>query len=259
MGAAMGKSQSPPDPTDAGEWIGYVRERLTTEQLDFLRSQFEASDVAAGFAMGSGSRLSKRATARLEELWRRWCLDVLATRVELRPGGRAILQHPGAGYRVEIQWVYDHRSRQARIASIHVVADQYLVTGPRLRRMEALPPGDREELRRENWMFWPLKYPLYIDRYLAALNLHLAPRFGRGGSRFLSRLPRRRPKAGQPLDPDFYRRVLSVYEELKAQGHRNPATVIARRMGWNPATVRSYVRRGRRYLGERGGGDGKEG
>lgn len=85
-------------------------------------------------------------------------------------------------------------------------------------------------------------------RYWAALRLALEE----AGTPFVRRMPRKRPKAGQPLDLDFYRRVRDAHDELQRRGHPSPGAELARRMKENPATVRGWLLRARRHLGEKG-------
>jgi hypothetical protein len=60
--------------------------------------------------------------------------------------------------------------------------------------------------------------------------------------------PTQRPEPGRPLDPVFYQELLGAFDGLVAEGWRDPAAEFARRMDENPATVRSWLRRGRKYL-----------
>jgi hypothetical protein len=257
-----------PDPRDAQAWDRHVRSLVSEEQIELLKRHFRGSQVAVLFEAGARSGrtgpLSKAAERRLDLLWRAWCLDVLRIELDVQPGGRAVLRHPVDPYRVEIQWMYDDKAEQpsqrGKITGLKVVTDQggWLVTGPELRGTDTLTEEQRNELEQENWIGWPLKHPPDVEQFIAALNVRLPPKFGGDlSSRFFTTLPRRRPQAGQPLDPDFYRRVLAVFDELTKRGARDPAAQIAERMGEKPSTVRSWLRRGRSYIGAKGEAHGK--
>lgn len=67
------------------------------------------------------------------------------------------------------------------------------------------------------------------------------------------RVPSARPRPGRPsggsMDHlEFYQRLIDTFNQLLAEGHPAPAREIAKRMGEPPATVRSWLRRGRVYL-----------
>jgi len=74
----------------------------------------------------------------------------------------------------------------------------------------------------------------------------------RNPSRTFGRPPVARPAPGQPLNPDFYRRLLAAYDKLVAEGKKRPALELAAHMDVNHSTLKSWLSRGRKYL-EQGG------
>lgn len=152
-----------------------------------------------------------------------WLQRVLKTEVELKPAGRAILREPDKPFKVEVQFVLDPEWAGPGIQLIQVVPDQ---------------PMDDSALA---------SMDLDLVAYLAALEL----RFERGPQGSFPRAPRRRPAPGKPLDARFYRVLLDRYELLLQESYRDPAKELARRMGEKHSTVKSWLARGRRYLGER--------
>jgi hypothetical protein len=64
-----------------------------------------------------------------------------------------------------------------------------------------------------------------------------------------ARLPAR-PRPGEPRDLGFYRQLLSEYEDLVRAASPAPARELANRRGINHSTLKSYLKRGRRYLTE---------
>jgi hypothetical protein len=211
-------------------WRRYLRRHgIRAAQVRYLEQWFETSDEGLDAAHGRWDRGEPEWvwTVRLRE----WILDVLAIEVEHKPGGRSVLRAPDppegmeiyAPYRVEIRWAYDPDAARARPFEVRVIADEYL------EERSAVPKG----IEKYFLAFW-----LTSDREPP------------------ERLPRRRPAAGKPLETDFYTRVLGQYNALKLQGHKAPAAELARRMGENPSTVKSWLRRGRKYLeGGNGGAD----
>lgn len=146
-----------------------------------------------------------------------WALRALRTDVEMRANGLALLRHSEDGFTVQIEWLWDHENKTHKPSKLHVVAD------------EELRIGDCADL----------------EDYFAAFFVHAASR-----SFPKVRAPRKRPDAGKPLDPDFYRRLLQNYDQLVAEGYRAPAAELARRLGENRSTVKSWLHRGRKYLGK---------
>jgi hypothetical protein len=130
------------------------------------------------------------------------------------------VEEVGLGFRVELQFEYVPEERAHAVSATHVIGEE---KGP--------------NLGVDLWAYYTA-----FRLYAAA---HPRQRF---------QPPRRRPRAGQPLDERFYRSVVELYEELKVRGHRSPAVELAQRMDANPATVRSWVYRGRRLPAETGKG-----
>lgn len=64
--------------------------------------------------------------------------------------------------------------------------------------------------------------------------------------------PPEKPARGQAPPLAFYRRVLARHDELMASGVRNSSAVLAEEMDENEQTVRSWIKRGRRYLRQGG-------
>jgi hypothetical protein len=157
------------------------------------------------------------------ESWHKWVDDVLSISVQLRPGGRAIMRQEGFLHRVEASFLAVQRRRgsdQLAVKSYRVIAE-----------------GERGLLG----------IPIEMAQYGAALELAVgAP----GGLRRLGRVPRARPRAGQPFDIDFYRRLIGEFDRLSASGLSDPAAELARRYGEKRSTVRSWLHRGRKYLRE---------
>lgn len=148
-----------------------------------------------------------------------WALRALRTEVEMRANGLALLRHPEDGFTVQIEWLWDHKDKTHKPSKLHVIAD------------EELHIGDCADL----------------EDYFAAFFVHAASR-----SFPKVRAPRKRPDAGKPLDPDFYRRLLQNYDQLVAEGYKAPAAELARLLGENRSTVKSWLHRGRKYLGKEG-------
>jgi hypothetical protein len=185
---------------------------------------------------------SNRATWKSEDwfrqtAWEAWLEGVLRIEVNLRPAGRAILHDPeagahgmtgdpptsaripGTGFRVEIYW---NRATGANVPTrIEIVAD---------------PSGSLAYLGNT----------IALDRYLAAFALRIRS----AQTSAFAKVPRRRPAPGQPIDVPFYRQLIEAEKALRREGFRGPAKELARRMGENHSTVKSWLRRGRQYVGE---------
>lgn len=212
---------------DDALWRRFLRRRgVSAADRERLEAEFPMSEQGEAFDELLGQLKDPPAWLRTV-LERDWILDVLAIRVEHKPGGRTVLRAPDPPpgmepyrepYRVEIQWVFD------------------AAAGRQISEIRLLPERSHLEARTR------LNLTPYILAFL------LTP-----GAEPAERLPRRRPAPGQPLDVDFYRRVLSQYRALLETGHPAPAAELARRMGENRSTVKSWLRRGRIYLAERGG------
>lgn len=226
---------------DEGKWWDFtvawrdytVAKGLTERELSFLKSEY--------FDSTSRSRIQRSATAKdrawFDKNWpqsfpfRAWCAQVLAISIDLRPSGRAFLRELDTGprlgllsgpskpapYRVEIQFQLDD-DRKARPTSVHIIGERFLYK------------DDAPDL----------------ETYYAAFYLRIMR--GRPPDAF-TRIPRKRPNPGTAPDPDFYRRLLDSYEKLVSEGHAAPAAALAERMNENRSTVKSWLRRGRVYLG----------
>jgi len=57
------------------------------------------------------------------------------------------------------------------------------------------------------------------------------------------------PARGKPPNPHFYRTLLAHHDQLVATEVRNPAAFLASEYGKPEATVRTWIRRGRKHLG----------
>ena len=176
--------------------------------------------------------LSESALRQLEHRWKenaedlypfeQWAREVRSIEVDLRPGGRAVLKAPpdtefgySIDFRVEVLWYVDQRDRWVEPWEARIIGEEPL--GVLLMGFDFAP-------------------------FLAALDLALDT----GSSDFVNRVPRKRPKPGQPFDVDFYRRVLVAYKELILAGSPAPAVELGERMGENPSTVRSWIHRARK-------------
>jgi hypothetical protein len=173
--------------------------------------------------------------------WKDWAEDARRVNVEVRPGGKAVMRHPGRSYSVEVWW-RGHYMVNPEVLGISVTpdADQVL-------RWEALDLG----------------------LYLAALHVALRPEDGPPGQpprhsvtpdtvTAVASIPGRvqpaPPAPGKPPSTLFYRRLLDEYDDLLAQGHRNPIRELAQRHPGEDGksrpsgTVKSWLARGRYYL-----------
>jgi hypothetical protein len=139
-----------------------------------------------------------------------WLEYVQAIEVELHPGCRATLIHP-EGLPVELRW----HPTTLDVTSFAVSA----------RPDEVLP-----------WV------EISMSWYVAALGLALAAvpnPTGNGGPA---------PASGKPASLGFYANIVAEYEALLRDGNATPTAELARRYGENRNTVKSWIRRGRRYL-----------
>jgi hypothetical protein len=164
--------------------------------------------------------MARRGGRDLDQEWRDWHIRILRTEVDLRPAGRAVLREPASQFQVEIQFVKDPQWIGPAVKTITVVPDE---------------PMDDIDAGRIN---------LDLVQYLAAWELRLTR--GPQGSHPLA--PPNRPAPGKPVDTTFYQWLLRSYDVLLAEGHREPAKELARRMDEKHSTVKSWLRRGRQYL-----------
>ena len=184
---------------------------LSAEQKRIVEEGLLRSDFLAQFLLDSYGREKAAGDNRLRGTW---LTMVLSIEVTLRPAGRAILR--GLGCTVEIQWLRG-KDKVNYLKSVHVDFDT-----------ENAPLPD-----------WQV--------FFTAFELHATTDPEEKG---FTSVPRKRPAPGKPLDPDFYRRLLASYDKLVREGWNAPAQEIARRMGENPSTVKSWLHRGRKYLKE---------
>jgi len=183
------------------------------EDLALLEALYETAPVLPSRYLGAWTEQDA------ERAWRRWCSAVVEAEVELKPAGLAIVRHPASDYRVDLQWAPD-RKGTFRLFTVAVIPDNYLS-----------------------------HFPRSYDMHVCTCAFHLRVKQAKDRSAF-RQAPRRRPVAGNPIDPDFYRRLLDSYERLVVEGYRNPAVELARRMNEKHGTVKSWLSRGRKYLGE---------
>ena len=165
-----------------------------------------------------------------------WLELVFRIEVDLYPGGRAVLFHPATSLPVEVRW-----TSPDEISSF---------------RVDAAPGGH---------IPWGPMPPM--SAYLAALRLAVAegrevatepePETGPGeGSATLRTRGRLRatgrvdprPQPGQRPSIEFYRRLVSEYNQLVRDAHRAPIPELSRRYGAKEGTVKSWLSRGREYL-----------
>jgi hypothetical protein len=216
-------------------WLPALTAAVEQRQREELRDVYGLSDelvdwLLAQYVLAEGWRLTPAERKRWGSAWVNWSRYVLEINVDIRPGARAILRRPDTD-RVEMQWIdsgaKDGRGRPVyELKSVQIVADQIVADG----------------------VLSGLSFP-DLNAYQTAFDLKMARGPGDSG-RFVQRAPRRRPAPGKPLDTDFYRRLLAFYDQLIAEGRKDPAAEIARRMDEKHETVKSWLRRGRIYLGQ---------
>lgn len=216
-------------------WLPALTAAVEKRQRQALRGAYGLSDelvdwLLARHVLAENARLGPAERRRWGSGWVEWSRYVLEIDVDIRPGARAILRRPDTD-RVEIQWI-DSGTKNGRgkpvyePKEIRIVADQIATDG----------------------VLTGLSFP---DLYAYDTAFHLKMRRGLGDSgRFIQRAPRRRPAPGKPLDPIFYRQILAFYDQLKAEGRKDPAKEIARRLDAEHPTVKSWLRRGRIYLSQ---------
>jgi hypothetical protein len=195
------------DLRDDDAWNAYLTSQGVGDRADWFWDRFTLS--GRNFLPdGSPGREEWNRTLA----FRNWVVDVLRIEVELKPAGRAVLRAPGRHYSVEIIWL-PAKKRELRPVRLSMVADQgaYL--------------GEYDEL----------------DHYTYATAFLLRASSLPGASAF-TRVPRRRPAPGRPLDTAFYARLLASHDRLMAE-YRYPAAELARRMNENPSTVRTWLKR----------------
>jgi hypothetical protein len=157
-----------------------------------------------------------------------------AVSVDLRPGGRAVVDHPDYPYLVEVQF-QPHAARRARPRrgfQIHTPIGAVTDVRLRARPGESIAVTDLED----------------VAAFVIALVNHVEQTKSAGA--WISSFPRRAPEQGKATPTGFYREILRLYDKLKAEGSTRPAAEIAERYGKNRATVRSWLRRARELEGE---------
>jgi hypothetical protein len=202
------------DVTDEQAWTRFRRRhQLAAFRLQWLARRYNESE-------GRVVPEHERERPEAVYMFRRWCVGVAESEVTLLPGGRAVIRHPVSqrDRTVEGRWRLS--------ASGEPVITEYTVS--------ATAPH-------------PIGWVASITREMSALYLALSRR---------SKEPTgKRPEAptpGKPGDIEFYRYVVAEYDALVRAGHPTPAKELAARLKAEPATVRSWVLRGRRYLNREG-------
>ena len=186
------------------------------EQFLIIRHAFTLVDVWGKYSE-PGSGLSEKRHRQLwrDKSWRAWADEVVAIEVETKPGGRLVARHPDKLFSVEIRWKDFYGMQVAELVTI--IPDLHLA--------------------------W--NESLDLDAHMMACWIQ----FARAPHK-LARLPERRPRPGESYDLKFYRTIVHRYEALLARGHSAPVQEIASSMDANPSTVKSWLRRGRKYLSE---------
>lgn len=184
-------------------------------------------DVLLGFfAMKERRSRVSRSQRGDRERYRRFASDVLRIELELKPGRRAVMHEPG-GDRVEIRWD-ETAKRVFAPREVLIVADEpegvALDPPPDLWAYQAafmlrMQRDDKTKAERKREMVWLAGTP-------------------------------RAPKAGTTPDPQHYRRLLNRYDELLEAGSVRPVQDLAEEWNVNPNTMKSWIRRGRKYLRE---------
>jgi hypothetical protein len=198
---------------------------LALDEESLLDWHWHESEASMTAWLSTGRGASRFTDFMWRDAKRKWHERARSVAVNLKVT-HAVLREPDAHYRVELQWLLEDSpmSTQPVLTEIRLIPDEVGSLSPEWANFDAC-------------------------LYLAALRLHLA----RTEPDWYSRLPRRRPKAGQPPDPDFYSRIVGTYNRLLAEGNPSPAKEIAERMGEKHSTVKGWLHRGRKYLTPREG------
>jgi hypothetical protein len=204
---------------DDKKWRQFLRDRLSPAEREALEESWQRT-------MEYRRVMSQRLDRRERELAKRaWMSYVLSLDVQLKPG-RAIIRESGdtSGSRVEFRWVGTSgvRPMGGRAPSVEIAEIRIFFGAPGY----GMDPG--------------------LDDYRAALAVRFAsaiPESFRGGIPW-------RPAPGQPPNLRFYRWLLASFDALAADGHRAPAVELARLLDAEHETVKTWLRRGRRYLRE---------
>jgi hypothetical protein len=206
---------------------------------NFLELQPTRFRLTVCMPVGEDAPVNREARILARQVYRRyrlpagcfepWLSRVADVGVEIHPNGRAILRHPVSTVPVEIRFDADLGA-----VAVHLVAS----------------PGE------------PLpSVEVPISECVAALELArqgvhpstlVVTVTGTGRVRLRSRAVGgavARPSSGQRPPLEFYRDLVAEYDELvHVKAVRNPIAEIARRRRQKPATVKSWLHRGRKYL-----------
>jgi hypothetical protein len=239
-------------------WEDYIAKQLSEDEVARLALLFDRSDtlqIARWEALRVAGLEALREDVDAEAVthtWRMWVAQVLRIEVSVQDDGTTRLHDPLTPHSLEVQWRRDPTTGAVLPISLKRTAD---------RGAFLLVPLTTPASWDDSWLvMWnddpKLNYSLVLDAYLAALQLHL----DRYGSEDFEHAPERRSKTGQPPDLDQYRRLLARHQVLVAEGHRDVTARLAAELtkAWgrdiDRATVRQYLRRGRRYLEREGDG-----
>jgi hypothetical protein len=187
---------------------------LNERQLAALVQGFRRSE---SIRWDRGERLLNE--DEIADHWHQFCKRVLGLLVWVHAGGRASVEpQPPAGYYVNIYYTYDRKAKAYELDSFQVIPK----ADGSLRGVTGLNLND------------------YVTAWAVWMPERKSPRA----------TPRKRPAPGEPPDLDFYRRLIASRDALLAEGNRAPAKELARRYKTNYSTVKSWLKRGRKYLDE---------
>lgn len=196
------------DLFDEEAWSEFLESRGVTDRAEWLWQRF----VVSGRNFLPDGRPGREEWNRTLA-FRNWVVEVLSIEVEVNPG-KATLRAPDRHYSVEIIWEpEDEKTLKPVRLSMIADKDQFL--------------GEHDNL----------DHYTYATAFL--LRVSSLP-----GLKEFTRVPRRRPAPGMPLNTAFYERLLASYESLLPE-YRYPAAELAHRMRENPSTVRTWLKRAR--------------
>jgi hypothetical protein len=192
---------------------------LSDRQVDVALAEFAARErmrPEVGKARGAG--------------WHAWLHQVLSTKVELLPAGRAVLIDPIAGIGVSFRFEPTGKRRGDEpflaLSSVEIKSSSHPPT---------LPP--------ENVDMTTLFAAFRIDLERIEAN---SPK---KRTTFYSVADR--PQPGKPAKLDYYFSLLAEQEGLKAQGHSAPDRELAERYGVKRSTLRGHLKKARDIRAER--------
>lgn len=225
--------------SDDKTWQEYLDERLAPKQRTYLERQWQWSETYRRVAWPPVGRTRPTRTAREIELaGRAWKLFVLELQVETKVGGLAVLRHP------------EQESWEVRV---HSTWRSFTYPAFEYPRGSKHGPGRSRELMVMRIELaggpFPYGWSLPLDQYVTALNLRYL--HGRLPKTYL-KAPADLPSPGQPPKTETYAKVLEAYEALAAEGNRAPAKELALRWGVEHSTMKTWLRRARKYLPEGG-------